>query len=96
MEFLNRAIAQITDLLRSMTPGARIATGLLLVLVPISLAYLFTYRNSSADDYLLNGVSLEPADMEAMQAAGWSESMPRKTSMTPRLLPLAPCAARDT
>ena len=69
MEFLNRAIAQITDLLRSMTPGARIATGLLLVLVPISLAYLFTYRNSSADDYLLNGVSLEPADMEAMQAA---------------------------
>jgi flagellar M-ring protein FliF len=69
MEFLNRAVAQLTDLFRSMTPGARIATALLLALVPISLAYLFTYRNSSADDYLLNGASLDPADMEVMQEA---------------------------
>ncbi len=42
MDFINKAFAQLADLSRSMTPGARITSVLLLVLVVVSLAYLFT------------------------------------------------------
>jgi flagellar M-ring protein FliF len=69
MDFLNRAIAQVTDLFRSMTPGARITTGLLLLLVPISIAYLFTYHASGPDAYLLNGQAFQPSEMQAMLLA---------------------------
>ena len=41
MDFLNKAYAQIADLFRTMTPGARITAGLLLVVVVVSLGYLF-------------------------------------------------------
>ena len=55
MDFLNQTFAQVSDLFRSMTPGARITAGLLLVLVVISLGYLFAYQVSSSDEYLFGG-----------------------------------------
>ena len=69
MEMLNQALAQFKDLYRSMTPGARITTALLLVAVGVSLGYLFTYRGTSADLYLMNGESLPPSQLPAMEAA---------------------------
>ena len=46
MDFLNKAFAQLSDLFRSMTPGARLTAGLLLVVVIVSLGYLFTHDMS--------------------------------------------------
>ena len=40
MDFLNKAIAQLSELFRSMTPGARITAGLLLAVVVISVAVI--------------------------------------------------------
>jgi flagellar M-ring protein FliF len=69
MELLNQALNQFKDLFRSMTPGARITTALLLVAVAVSIGYLFTYRGTSADLYLMNGESFTPSQLPAMEAA---------------------------
>ncbi|MBN2294253.1 MAG: hypothetical protein JXM70_17630, partial [Pirellulales bacterium] len=69
MDFLNKTFAQINDLFRSMTPGARITAGLLLAVVVISLGYLFTYQISSSDTYLLGGQVFKPEEFSRIQAA---------------------------
>ncbi|HEY5316235.1 MAG TPA: hypothetical protein VIK18_27145 [Pirellulales bacterium] len=69
MDFFNQAMAQVADLFRSMTPAARITSGLLLVVVVISLAYLFNHQFSSGDGYLLGGQSFTSAELSAMEAA---------------------------
>ncbi len=69
MNFLNRAFAQITDLFRTMTPGARIASGLLLAVVIVSVAYLFNHQASSPDQFLMGGTSFAAGQMPAMEAA---------------------------
>src|ERR1051325_4955771 len=69
MDFLNRAIAQITDLFRSMTPGARITAGLLLTVVVVSLAYLFNHQTSSPDAFLMGGESIATSQLPAVEAA---------------------------
>ena len=50
MDFLNKAFAQLNDLFRSMTPGGRITTGLLLVVAVVSVGYLFQSQVSGGDD----------------------------------------------
>ena len=67
MDFLNKAFAQLSDLFRSMTPGARVTAGLLLAVIVISVAYLFNQRITGTDAYLLEGQSFTTADMAAMQ-----------------------------
>ena len=62
MDFLNKAFAQLNELFRSMTVGARITAGLLLVVVVVSLVYLFRYESSSPDLYLMNGERLSAGD----------------------------------
>jgi len=69
MEMLNQALAQFKDLYRSMTPGARITTALLLVAVGVSLGSLFPYRGTAADLYLMNGEPFAPSQLPAMEAA---------------------------
>lgn len=69
MDFLNRSFAQVRDLFQSMTPGARLTAGLLLVVVVVSLGYLFTYQVSGGDVYLMGGESFSPAELQAMEAA---------------------------
>ncbi len=69
MDFLNKAIAQITDLFRSMTPGARITAGLLLAVLVVSLGYLFNHQSSSPDAFLMDGESLPPSELMAMAGA---------------------------
>jgi flagellar M-ring protein FliF len=59
MDFLNKAWTQLTDLFRSMTPGARVTAGLLLAVLAISLTFLLRSHVSSPDEYLLAGASFE-------------------------------------
>ena len=69
MDFLNKAWTQLADLFRSMSPSARITTALLLAVVVISLAYLFTYQPSGPGVYLMNGEHFSRSDLDAMLAA---------------------------
>ena len=69
MDFLNKGVAQLADLLRSMTPAARITASLLLLVVIISLGYLFNHQMSGADELLFNGDSISSDQLPAMEGA---------------------------
>jgi flagellar M-ring protein FliF len=69
MDFLNKAFAQLSDLFRSMTPAARITTALLLVVVVVSLGYLFTHQVSGPDCDLMNGEPIPASYLARMEAA---------------------------
>lgn len=69
MDFLNKSFAQVAELFRSMSPGARITTGLLLVVVAVSIGYLFNHQIAAGDAYLLEGQHFSQAELQAMQAA---------------------------
>jgi hypothetical protein len=65
MDFLNKAMAQAGELFRSLTPGARIVAALLLGVIVVSLLYLFQYRTTSADEFLLGGRVFSQAEIVA-------------------------------
>jgi flagellar M-ring protein FliF len=69
MDVLNRFATQLSDLFKSMSPGARITTALLLVAVVVSLGYLFNTQSTGAEAYLLNGQSFTADEMSNMEAA---------------------------
>lgn len=68
MDMFNKAVAQLSDLFRSMTPG-RITAALLLVVVVVSIGYLFQHDASSADTYLMNGEPISASDLDLMVGA---------------------------
>ncbi len=69
MDFLNRAFAQLTDLFKSMTPGARITAGLLLVVVVVSVGFLFNEQVAGPDAYLMGGEPFSSNQLRDMQLA---------------------------
>ncbi|NLX96054.1 MAG: hypothetical protein GXY83_07750 [Rhodopirellula sp.] len=69
MDFINQAYAQLADLFRSMTPGARITSGLLLAVVIVGIGYLFVERSTGPDMYLMSGESFPPAAVRDMEGA---------------------------
>jgi flagellar M-ring protein FliF len=69
MNFLNHAIAQVSDLFRSMTPGARITAGLLLAVVVVSLSYLFRQGAAGPDAFLFGGQAFSDGQLTKMEAA---------------------------
>jgi flagellar M-ring protein FliF len=69
MNFLNRTFEQIKDLFASMTPGARITAGLLLVVIVVSLVFLFQGGIGGPDDFLLGGRAFSTAELEAIEGA---------------------------
>ena len=69
MDFLNKSYAQVADLFRTMTPGARITAGLLLAVVVVSLGYLFNNQISGPTTDLLQGVHVSDSQMQLMMAA---------------------------
>ena len=77
MDFLNKAIAQLSDLFRSMTPSARITAALLLTAIIVSLVYLFQYQTSTGDEFLLGGREFSAAEIAAAEAAFAKESLSR-------------------
>ena len=69
MDFLNRSFAQLADLFRTMTPGARITTGVLLAVLAVGLAYLFQSPTESAHYYLFGGQDLSESEIDALEVA---------------------------
>ncbi len=69
MDFLNQTFAQVSDLFRSMTPGARIVAGLLLAVVVVGLGFLFTYQGAGPDVDLFSGAPIPPAQVSQIEAA---------------------------
>ncbi|MGA2797197.1 MAG: hypothetical protein ABSE63_06460 [Thermoguttaceae bacterium] len=69
MDFLNKSFTQVVDLFRSMTPGARLTAALLLVVVVVSLGYLFTHDMSGPSADLMHGVPISAGQLPAMEAA---------------------------
>lgn len=71
MDFLNQASAQITNLFRSMSVGARIVAALLLTVIVVSLAYLFNHQWAGPDSYLMAGEVMSGDEItNAMGALG--------------------------
>jgi flagellar M-ring protein FliF len=69
MDFLNKTAAQIADLFKSMTLGARITAGLLLAGIVVSLLYLFNHQMAGGDTWLLGGHSFSANELPTVQAA---------------------------
>ena len=69
MDFLNKSLAQVSELFRSMTPGARITAGLLLAVVVVSMGYLFHQGASGPDAYLFGGEPLSDGQLTRAEAA---------------------------
>src|SRR5688572_25740991 len=69
MDFLNTSYAQISDLFRSMTVGARITAGLLLAVVVVSLSWLFQHQATGGRVELFDGQSFSASELNAMEAA---------------------------
>ena len=69
MDFLNKAIAQLSELFRTMTPGARVTAGLLLAVVVISVGYLFQHSASGPDTYLFGGEPVPSGQLDRIEAA---------------------------
>src|SRR4051812_35619611 len=75
MNFINKGLAQLSDLFRSMTPGARITAGMLLVVIVVSVAYLFNHQLSGSDVDLFRGEPIALSELPAMQAAFNAKSL---------------------
>ena len=69
MDFLNKSLAQVSELFRSMTPGARLTAGLLLAVVVVSMGYLFRQGVSGPDAYLFGGEPLSDGQLTRVEAA---------------------------
>src|SRR5262245_37874372 len=69
MDFITQAYAQLVELIRSMSPGTRVATALLLVVVVLSVAYLFQYNVAGGDEFLLGGRPFSASELTAIEAA---------------------------
>ncbi len=69
MEVLNKAYAQLSATVGSMTPGARLLCGLLIVVVAVSMAYLLHDQVSGPETYLMGGETFSASQLRDMQAA---------------------------
>lgn len=69
MDFLNKALVQLSDLFRSMTPGARLTAGLLLAVVVVSMGYLFQHTTTGPDTFLFGGEPLSDGQLNRVEAA---------------------------
>ena len=69
MDFVNQSIAQVTELLRSMTPSARLIAVLMLVAIGISLTYLLRVQTSTGDEYLFGGQAFNMRELANMDLA---------------------------
>ncbi|MGD9126222.1 MAG: hypothetical protein PVH19_02485 [Planctomycetia bacterium] len=75
MDFLNQVARQISELFRSMTPGAKIAVALLLAVLGVSLFFLFSNKISGGGDYLFAGESFSATQIQKMEAAFGAEGL---------------------
>lgn len=81
MDFLNQISKQLSELFRSMTPGSRIAIGLLLAILSVSLFFLFSGKITESGEYLFAGESFGTTQIQKMEAAFGVEGLSGSTSI---------------
>ncbi len=69
MDFLNKAYGQVSELFASLTPAARLTTGLLVAVIAISLMFLFKQQTERADEYLFGARPLTNEELARMTGA---------------------------
>jgi flagellar biosynthesis/type III secretory pathway M-ring protein FliF/YscJ len=69
MDLFNRAYAPLNDLFRSMTPGSRLTTALLLLVVIASVGYLFVHPMPATTIDLMHGEPIARGQLPKMLAA---------------------------
>ncbi len=69
MDFLNPLITQLTNTFRSMSLGARIVSGLLIVVVVVSMAFLFNRQLATPDAFLFGGSPVNASELPNIEAA---------------------------
>lgn len=69
MDFVNKTYAQLVDVFKGLTPGTRIAAGLLLGAIVVALVYLFQYQATGSDEYLLGGRPFVGDELTRAEAA---------------------------
>ena len=69
MDLFNRAYTPLNSLFRSMTPGSRLTAGLLLLVVVISVGYLFAHPMPATTVDLMRGKPIPAGHLEQMLAA---------------------------
>ncbi|HEY1600101.1 MAG TPA: hypothetical protein VGG64_10890 [Pirellulales bacterium] len=69
MDLVNRLYSQLTDLVRTMTPRARLTAALLMAVVLASLGFLGRYELAGETTYLLGGQVFSGDEITAMQGA---------------------------
>jgi flagellar M-ring protein FliF len=79
MGFLNNTINQFNNVFRTLSVGARILAGLLLVVVVISLAYLFNRQTAAPDAFLFGGEAVTAAELPNIEAAFGKASLKNYT-----------------
>ena len=69
MDFINKAWTQIVDVFKGLTPGTRIAAGLLAAAVVVGLFYLFQYQVTGNNEFLLGGRPFVGEELTKAEAA---------------------------
>jgi flagellar M-ring protein FliF len=69
MDFLNKAMSQLADLFKSMSPGSRITAGMLVVAIVVSLTYLFVFQVNTASEFLFGSREFSQPELDAMVSA---------------------------
>jgi flagellar M-ring protein FliF len=67
MDFLNRGFKQIADLFETMTPAARLTTGLLLAVLIVSFVFLFRQEVEGGGEYLFDAAALSGPRISVME-----------------------------
>ncbi|MBC7856616.1 MAG: hypothetical protein IAF94_24570 [Pirellulaceae bacterium] len=69
MDFINKAWTQIADVFKGLTPGTRIAAGLLAAGIVVGLFYLFQYQATGSNEFLLGGRPFVGEELTKAEAA---------------------------
>ena len=69
MDFINKAWTQIADVFKGLTPGTRIAAGLLAAGIVVGLFYLFQYQAAGSNEFLLGGRPFVGEELTKAEAA---------------------------
>ena len=69
MDFLGRAQTQLQEMVRSMTPGSRLMSGLLVALLTLGIVYLGTQQTARPEVDLLHGQQVSAGQLSIMEAA---------------------------
>jgi flagellar biosynthesis/type III secretory pathway M-ring protein FliF/YscJ len=69
MDSFNKAFAQLSEVVQSMTPGARITAAASLALVLASVIWLSNQRSAEPETFLMGGQSFSAAQLRDMESA---------------------------